>query len=447
MKRSIILLILTLFMCGQGNTAVRYLYRWKNSNITLTLIDDYGNSLKEKIRARNQREKAHHIFNLLANTDISTEINIILSENGDIPRLEGQKVYSLDIEEIEKAVDLKIVREEIINPHFYDEKLICLKKRGDAVELDHNGLSILNSKEAFSFFGKQRDIILVAFNGKLKYLSGADWIDLEHFEGYSVSNMLKWVDEKTVAAYVERDSDGEKFIAVAGIFKPEIALVPAPEGTIIDFEVTAGEKIYVFHFAEEGWRLSEYIRSGREWVVREEFDRRVDFMGIRKNKPVFWDKGNKQIIVSGGTEFKVVDYLIVETHPEGRYISGQGNGSLVSAASVSKTVLFYDKKQKEKLIRMGIGKIDKFYGNPEVWVLPANYKSDIYSLPGDIGNIFLSAENMRIYYDTLRQNLRHIESVRLKPTFKERNIIVFLSVLLLVLLVNDLSKKAKEYSK
>lgn len=448
MKKSVWLFILITAVFTSGSTTQNKICRWENKKVTVTLTDNYGTPLTEKIRAQNQREKAYHIFNLLSNAGKNIDLLICPSAITLPEKPERYFVRSLKIEEIEKTSGLTFSQEEKYCPVYDEEKLLYLNWRSNLLELKSDELSVFREEKAFNFFGKQKENILIRVKGKLKYLDEAAWLPVETLKDFTVSNIFKWGDENTVISYVERDTDGKRFVAIASVRKPEIKLLPDVTGTLIDIAVSSDKnKVCSLHFKDNCWRISEYSRKKNKWVLKNEFKRKIDLIAIRKNKTICWDRDNQKIFIPGGTMIGNIGHLILRTYPEGKYTYGETEEALVPVRALVKVVLFYDSALQKKLLKIGLRRIEKFDGNPEIWLLPANYRSDVSSLPQDMGNVFLSIDNMKIYYDTIKKNLRRIESVRLKPTVKERNILIFLGALLLVLLVYELTKKAREFTK
>lgn len=431
-----------------GSAIQNRIYKWENKKVTVTLIDKYGTTLGEEIRAQNQREKAYHIYNLLADTGKKINLFICLSPVMLPEKSAEYSVRSLNVKEIENILGLTFSKQEKYFPVYEEERLLHLNWRDNLLELKSDGLSIFSGEEAYNFLGKRKENLLIRDKGKLMYLNKIDWLPVATLKDFTVSNIFRWLDKNTVILYAERDIDGKKFIAIVFVRKTEVELLPDITGTLIDVAVSPDKsKVCSLHFKAGRWMISEYIRKESKWVLRAVFNRRIDLIGIRKNKVICWDRNNQSIFIPGGARIKNIEHLILKTYPEGNYTYGEIEEALVPVRDTEKIVLFYGSALEEKILKIGLRKIEKFGGNPGVWLLPASYKSDVSSLPENLGHVSLSIDNMKIHYDTSKRHLRNIGSIKLKSTVKERNILIFLGALLLVLLISELTKKAREFTK
>jgi len=449
MKKIINIIALIIVFVSTGNASQNIIYKWQKRNFTLNLVDNFGSTLSEKIREQSQREKAYYIFNVLSNSEKNMNIYISSSSSSSsaVPPKEPQSCFidSLNLKEIEKTLGINLKEEENYCPAYNEGKLLNLRWSNNLLKLVSGDIILYQQEEAFSFLGKQKENILIKVNGKLKYLSEDKWSDIEELKDFTVSNIFKWVDENTIAAYVERDMTGKRFIVIAAIRNSYIELLPDINGRLVNIVVSPDKKrIFSLYIRNNNWIISEYSKQENRWSIIGKFSNRIYLLGVRKDRVIYFEENKQKISTLDGRAINDIESIIIKTYPEGNYIYGESEDPVISGESVDKIALFYNKNIEENLLKFGLNKIEKFSGNPEIWLLPENYKSDISSLPEDIGYVFLSLEDMRLYYDAFRFNFRNIGSFRLKPTFTEINILIFLGIVLLLLLLYALLKKAKE---
>ncbi|MFC2061503.1 hypothetical protein ACFLUV_03230 [Elusimicrobiota bacterium] len=446
MKKHIIIFILLIMQTGLCRATRTVSYVWKNENTFLRLTGNYGTTVSENIKERNQIEKAYHIYNLLCNTGRKIRFDINLLEQTD-SYSKGNAYFtsSLKIKDIEDVLSLKIQKEEKFGPMYDHGKLLYLKRNGDMLELETDGLSIFQNKEGFSLVGKKRENILIKEADKIKYLSEVDWLLVESLDDFSVER-TKWVNENTIAAYVENEENGKKFIAIASIRKPDIKLVSLPDENLVDFVVSANENnIYILTSDRGIWKI--YGRIGKkDWVQKRQFLKKVWLLGIRNNK-VLWLDDNKKRLVASGKNIEDVQLFTIKTYPLGEYYYGEDKDLMELTEGEEKIILFYKDEDREDLKRAGIEEIDKFNGYPEVWVFPDNYRTSFEQLPERLGYVYFSLNNKKLYFDTAATgSIRRIGNIKLRPVASQKHIVIVLAILLVAFLLFDLLKKTKEYT-
>lgn len=446
MKKNFVAIALFFVLTVAGNTTNKQIVKWKSKDVSVSLIDNYGTPLAESIRAQNQSEKAYYIYNLVS--DLRKKVKLNIYPSGIVsPKTEKHSITSLDINDVETLLDVEFTDSEQYNPVYDSGCLIYLNWRGNQLELVVDDKPVYSDETAFNYFGNKKENLLIRVNGKLNYLDGSEWRPVETLKEYTVSNTFKWLGN-SVLAYVERDADGKRFIAMFSIDKSEVDFLPVPPGRFIDIVSTSDKNmIYSLHFNDGYWQISKYLRDEVRWSLIRSSNSRVYLIGIKKKRLLLLDKQGNNIITLDGNNIATVDIQILETYPLGNYEYGQAIESMSPAKSDKKIVLFYNTNIGEKLKNAGFDKIEELDAKPKIWLLPENYKSDINSLPKETGHIYLSIENMKLHYDTFKNNIRKIEVISFKPTFKERNVLIILGVFLLILLLNEIFKKAKVYRK
>jgi len=430
-----------------------YIYKWDDREVSVVFQDNYGTTLGEKIRSSEQRDKAYYIFNQLR--DSSKKIRLYMNLSGseilsNINEKNAVHVNTIDIKEVEELTDSVFDEGEKYAPVYDSGKLFYLKWSEDILKLEADGYPIFRSKESFDFFGKKKEDILLRVDGNLTYLSEVDWLPVESLQGYTVGKKYTWINEGEILALVQNEVNGKNFIAVASVRRPDLMLVPAPGGSLLDTRISSNKKhLYCLHFVDGYWQISRYSFNEGSWVIENKFGKRIYLMGISRGRLMWWDEDYGSIFTSDGDVVRDIDHIRLKAYPQGQYLYGQVLDRMVAAAPSEKIVLFYDSRAEveDRLTKIGLNKKEKYEGETEVWLLPSNYKSDIMALPSGLGNVYFSMEDMRVYYDTTRRGLRIIKSIRLKPTVKERNVLILIALVLFILIMGKLAVKTREYTK
>ncbi|MFW6134557.1 MAG: hypothetical protein ACOC5R_03165, partial [Elusimicrobiota bacterium] len=145
MKKIIFVFVFLLFCVFQIQATINIKSIWESNGIILTLSDNYGTPLSEKMRARAQREKAYHIFNLLCNTEKETKFNIVLSGEGSAVKNKNKfTVSSLDIKKIEEKIGRNISKPENYRPIYERGELIYQRWVNNSDYLIYKGEGILS---------------------------------------------------------------------------------------------------------------------------------------------------------------------------------------------------------------------------------------------------------------------------------------------------------------
>ncbi len=431
MKKIINILTLIILFCvvANGYTTVNITHKWQNDNVTLELIDNYGTPLSENIRAINQAEEAYHIFNLLSASNKKINLKIYPSEIRR--KLSGEKASGLSVNEVEEFLDINISNSEKFHPIFDGGKLVYLIWEDGYLNLKSNGALVFRSENSFNLLGKKGDNFLIRKDGKLLHLSEADWLYVSTLKDFTASN-VRWIDEDTIFCYVERDVDGKRFLALTSIRRPVIKLIEKAPGKFYDMAISQDRKsIYSLTFEKGRWSIYEYNITKQTWLLKRDFENRIFLMGVRGERLLWWDENKKEIYSFDGALDKKVESLNIMMSPRGIHLYGEEE--------------FLTKIEAErKIILFGYGKkIDKFNSNPEIWIIPNKDRGVFEKISGVPGSMFLSLENMKLYYDVRVGNLRQIKSIELKVDPEKRYIFIILGFVLLAVVIVAIKKIKK----
>ncbi|MBN2406562.1 MAG: hypothetical protein JXJ19_02595 [Elusimicrobia bacterium] len=436
-------------------------YTWKKGGSVLKLTDAYGTSAGETIRAQNQRERAYHIFNTLCASKQDFYLHIDLAKRpvsaGDRPFRYGSaeyenarynitKVSSFKTCEIaqETGIDMSATEEAV--PYLDDGKLYYLRWGAGTLDIESEGAPVYSDSEVYNFYGKRGQNLIIRKSGRLKFLSEIDWLDVESLKGYWVL-WMKWIDGEHIAAYTESISGGKRYLAVASVRIPEARFIPEPPGKLLDASVSPdGKKVFALTFESGYWRIMRLEEAG--WRTVKEYERRIFLLGIRNGSLLWWDREKKEIVTDGGDRMELADFMDFRMLPQGEYYTGREENSMRKSEPGYVYVLLYDKKSVKELEAAGLGRKDKFDSIPEIWLFDKNYRTSFERLPKDMGSVCLSPGDLKIYYDTFGMNgLRTVKSIKARPAVSGRRIIVVLIFTLVILIMNDIFKKTKEFTK
>jgi hypothetical protein len=432
--KKILFLAVFILCTGFSRATKNMIFRWKSDDVTFTVRDNYGTPFSEEIRARSQREKAYHVFNLLNHGRAKLNLNINLQNS------------ALDMDEIQKKAEIEIKPEEY-NPVYERGKLLYLKWAHNSLELESDGVTIFRSERAFALMGRKGENILIAQDGKLKYLDESEWLDMEPLKGFALIKM-KWLNENSIIVFAERGEDGKRFLALCPVTKADAEFIPVPGGKLIDFLYSPhGRQVLAVCFDKGVWNIYGYDRREKTWTLKELSTRRIYPLAAKDTRIFWWDPEISKIVVSDGTLISGIQAMVLSMYSQGEYFFGETENSLRPAEPVKKTVLFYGAKAEEALKNAGFGKIEKFDTDPDIWLFPENYRSSFGGLPKNIGHVFLSLKDKRLYYDRQKNNLRAIGYIKLRPAIPKEYILIFVGLILLILLVNDLMKKTRTFRK
>ena len=412
--------------------------RWESKNDSLTIRGNYGTPLGEEIRRENEREKAFHVFNLLRSAGPGKSLHVNLQDRqgpGLTPAALGR----------EESVRLEGAEE--FNPVFSGGILYRMRWKDGLLELLAGDNVIHSSEDAFDFLGVVNGAALVRDKGRLGYVKDSGWVPVDALKGYSVS-FARWIGGNSTVSYAERDMDGRRFIIIASIERPSAVLISAPPGEFRDAAVSGNRStVYALFRARREYSLYRYTAENDDWDLVRTFENGVELLGIRNGR-VFWFDPSAGELASHERSVSIPGSRIVDLYPRGRYVFGEEGGDvLYDAEPVKLLMLFYGPDRERTLERMGFSRVDKFEGKTEVWVFPDNYQSSLQALRGDVGHAFFSLDEMRVFYDSQRNGLRKVRSIRVRPTAHAVYVLYVLAALLALLIINELFKKAKGITK
>ncbi len=416
-----------------AQASINIITRWETEDKSLTVRGNYGTPLGEEIRLKNQRQKAFHIFNLLRHSSSEEDIFIDL-QDPEGPGLSPAAAGELSGVVLEGA--------EEFNPVYDGGRLFYQRWESGTLKLLSEDIVIYRSEEAFDFVGKKNETAVIRERGRLKYLSEVEWVEVDTLVGYSVS-LLRWVDQDTIICRAERDTDGRRFLIVTSVRRPSAVILPVPEGNLIDAVSDTGkENIFALSRSAGVRVLYSYCFSENDWNMEEEFSGDVALLGIRGGLPYWFEPGSPEIR-SAERSLPLSGQRKMELYPEGRYVWGEEGADFTKASPRRLFLLFYSPERESDFKKSGFSKVDVFEGSSGAWIFPETYTSSLQALEGEIGNAYLSLEDMRVYYDTAERSLRKIRSIGVRPTAREIYVLYILGALLAILILNEVLRKTK----
>lgn len=440
----------------------KIVYKWESGATQLKLTDLYDNGTADNIRARNQREICYYYFNQLRvnKKKISVDLDLTKTKKhiGGLSygigrygktKYSGKPEVSLKYEYFKSLVDFKIVEAEKFYPVTYNGRMINLERMMDMLYLNSGGVKIFEYQGSFEFIGQRDENIVININGRLKYLVETDWLKIISLEGYIFDNKYRWVGSEDLLCSVEREKDGKKFIAIVPIRRPKIELIPLDSGSeLIDFDLTQDKKsAFLLIFKEKAWVVIKYDIEDKVSNEYYKFENEVRLIGTTDKGVILWNLQDNSIYHNDKIIIKNLDHINLQVYPEGKYIIDGSKKTVQDDNSHVKTLLFYKFTESALIKDLGLNKISKFGENDEIWILPAYNKIKVKHLERELNSAFLSIELNKIYYVELKDSIRKIKYIKLGTEIDGKNILIMLGLLLLVLLMNDLLKKAKVYKR
>jgi len=443
--RKVILLLIILFLLPVSSiSTIDLMHVWKSDTVSLTMIDNYGTTLSEKIRAENQAMKAYYFFNIL--NEEGVESNVILYPNSKEGK-EQDQVAVLKAESLSNMFGANFTGKDKFNPVYDERKLLFQQWGGNNLELISEGISIYKSPDGFNLIGKRKENILIRVNGELLYLSEDKWAPVEALKGISV-DYFAWLGQESFVCHGENNETGKTRLVIASVRKPESESFNLPKGNFISAAVSDDLKqIYVLVNDGSVSKIYGYSRTDNEWIIRRESMKDIVLLGVRNSQVIWRDNTEKFINISDGQKIGIDSEKVIKCYPEGKYLTGETKESLKAVNAEKIRVIFYKNSEEKKVHASGISKIEKFSSKPAVWLLPESYLSSFDSFPSEIGHAYFSIESMHVYYDNVKNGVRDIVNLKLRPAAPREYVLIFLGVLLLALLVNTLTGKTKGYRK
>jgi len=430
-------IILTLLFCLASvpvYATVNYKTVWDAEEEILSIRDNYGTALSEEIRMDLQRKKGYYYFKLLKTADTEKPVNIDLQSEG----WEGLSYGLTDS-------GGNII--ENFKPVIADGRLFHLRWDAGELELRAGDFPVYRSDTPFRFIGKRSDNLLIMRAGRLEWLDEVEWQPVSPLQGYAVS-YLRWIDENNILIHAERDSDGRRQIVLSSVRRPAALFLPMPPGEFVEAAASPDRsRVYALCRDGGGWLLYGYSFPEDEWSRIREFKERVYLLDM-PGETLLWYNPEENALANLDSSITLAGTEELFLYPEGKYLYGEEGGELRVVEPVIQRALYYPSGSEKNIAVPGYPELSAHGAGGRLWLLPEKYKGTLQRLSArSPGHLFLSPEDMSIYYDTGRDGLRQIKVLRLRPSSPGRIILILLSALLLLLIINEFRRTAKRGKK
>ncbi|NLB34531.1 MAG: hypothetical protein GX817_01740 [Elusimicrobia bacterium] len=429
--------LLVLFFCLAAIPAqatVAYKTVWDADEEILSITDNYGTPLSENIRMDLQRKKGYYYFNLMKARSATSPLSLNLQSEGweGLPEELTASRKSL-IENFKPIVD--------------EGRLFHLRWDSGLLELRTEDFPVYRSDKAFKFLGKRADNILISRDGRLEWLDEMNWEPVSPLQGY-VASYVRWIDDNTIFLHVERESDGRRQIVISSVRRPSALFLPLPPGEFVEGTSSADKnRIFALSKDADKWSIYCYSSLDDEWSQVWEFDNRVYLLDI-PGETLVWFNPEKSRLESLNSSIKLTGFEELPMYSEGKYLCGEAGCDLYEVAPLVQRALYYPSSAKKAISEIGFSEFSIHGADGDIWLLPDKYRGTLQRLSKKSpGQVYLSSEDMNIYYDTDRSGLRQIKTLRVRPSSPGKFILFILSALLLLLVINAVRRSVGSSNK
>ncbi len=444
-RKEALLFLIFCFLTVPAGATYNRLTRWEGENAAVSIYGNYGHPLGEEIRLRNHKRKALNIFNALESAKINTSIAFALHPLP--PSFNADKVFNeLSPETVEKELKTSFNTREKFNPVYDRGVLFYQKWKGGKMRVEFEGNPATPWKDtAFCFAGKIDDNMLISVAGKVKYIDEVDWIPVQSLKEYTADE-IRFLDNSSLIARVEEDMTGRRYIAVSRFRTDEepLMIVPDPGMKSAAANIESG-KIVALKEHRGAHSIMEYDFQKKRWSEKYTSADTLYLAGLNGDEFMWWNAETETFHFSSGGEISGLGHKAVSLYPRGRFTWGEEEDEF-SALPEKIIVLMYSAQQASLFEEKGFSDINKLGVHPRIWLLNKRYKSSFDELPDDLGHVYLSPENSKIYYNKSGGGLRTISSVSLRPAIPAKYLLTALVAILIMLVLYDIFKKTKEVS-